>query len=124
MKKIRMIFAVLIIVIVITILLSYFVLPFMGYNRITEGMTEEEVKNILGEPKYNQKFNMSERFFGYRPSLPENMTFMSWNYFICDQIVILIFVSPSDYSILAGVNIEDNLWKVVEKTMHPVSFIS
>jgi len=123
-KNIKIILAIVIVVIVCIILLSIFVVPFMGYNSVVKGMTELEVKDILGEPKYNQTFNMSEPFFGYHPALPENMTFMSWNYYISDQVVDIIFVSPSDYSTITGHTIEDNLWRVVEKTMHSASAVS
>jgi hypothetical protein len=123
-KKTKIILAVVIVVIICIILLSIFVVPFIGYYKISKGMTELEVKDILGEPRYNQIFSMNESFFGYHPSLPSNMSFKAWNYFISDQIVTIILVSPSNYTILSGQNIEDNLWRVVEKTMHSASAVS
>jgi hypothetical protein len=123
-KKTKIILAVGVVAVVCIILLSVFVVPFIGYYRISKGMTELEVKNILGEPKFNQTFNMSVPFFGYRPNLPKNMTFQSLNYFINDQEVAIILVSSSDYSKLTGKNIEDSLWRVVEKNMNPSSWTS
>ena len=123
-KKTKIVLAVVIVGIICIILLSIFVVPFIGYYRVSKGMTELEVKDILGEPRYNQIFNMNESFFGYHPNLPNNMSFKAWDYFISDQIVTIILVSPSNYTTLTGQNIEDNLWRVVEKTMHSASAVS
>jgi hypothetical protein len=123
-KKTKIILVVGVVAVVCIILLSVFVVPFIGYYRISEGMTELEVKNILGEPKYNQTFNRSVPFFGPPPNLPTNMTFRALSYFISDQVVGIILVSSSDYSKLTGKNIEDNLWRVAEKNMHPSSWTS
>jgi len=100
------------------IFLFKFVVPFIGYYRISKGMTELDVKNILGEPEYDGMWNMSEQFFGYRPNLPENMVFRSLNYFIEDQIVIIILISSNDYLKLTGQQFEDEHWRVAEKDMH------
>jgi hypothetical protein len=122
-RKTKILSVVVIVVIFCIILLSIFVIPSIGYYRISKGMTELEVKNILGEPKYDSEWNMSEPFFGYHPNLPNNMTFRALNYFINDQIVIIILVSSSDYSKLTGKNIEDNFWRVVEKNIQSASIV-
>lgn len=116
-SKIIVIISVLIISIIIFVILDVFYFPFYNYYKIEKGMTESEVRDLLGEPKSDHKFRMGEPFMGHHPDLPNGTEFREWNYFIKDQRIGIIFISPNDYSNITGEETLGNEWRVIKKYM-------
>lgn len=87
-------------------------------------MTELEVRNILGKPEYNILTRLDGNGMGIFPDIPWNMSYKYYNYFIHDQVIIIYFISKSDYSNLTGRIVEDNNWRVIEKYMESASITS
>jgi len=111
-KKLLIIISILCIVVIISSAwLIYYSKPF---NRISTGMVESEVREIMGEPLYTSNLT-ARQTFGPGPDIPEGTPFLLMFYSTDDTYQTIHLISPEDYSSITGKTIDSDEWVVIDK---------